>query len=233
MTDIDPLGNPVDSTPARRPQHTVLEGRYARIEPLDPARHGAALYTASHGPDKDALWRYLFEPPFADKASFDSWLEAKSRSSDPLVFTLIDKDRGEAPAGMASYMRIEPGHRVIEIGSIWFGATIARSRVATEAMYLFMRHAFENLGYRRYEWKCNDLNAPSKRAALRLGFHYEGLFRRHMILKGHNRDTAWFSIIDEDWPALRRAYDGWLTPENFDAEGRQRQPLSAFMPARG
>lgn len=233
MIASDPLGTPVDPTPARRPQRIVLDGRYVRIEPIDAARHGAALYAASHGPDKEMLWRYLPETPFPDARTFQTWLEPIASSTDPLAFALIDKDHGDTPAGMASYLRIEPGHRVIEIGWIWFGATIARSRVATEAMYLFMRHAFEDLGYRRYEWKCNDLNEPSKRAALRLGFTYEGLFRRHMILKGHNRDTAWFSILDEDWPALRHAYDGWLDPANFDAHGQQRRRLADFSAAGG
>ena len=204
-----------------RPLPVVLEGRYARLEPLDPARHGADLFASAQA--EAERFRYLFDEPPQDRAAFDIWLERAAASTDPLFYAVIDKRTGRAE-GRQTLMRIDPAHGVIEIGNILWGPAIARSRVATEALYLFAEHVFA-LGYRRFEWKCNDANEPSKRAALRFGFKPEGVFRQHMVVKGLNRDTAWFSITDREWPALQAAYRAWLDPANFDASGGQRQRL--------
>lgn len=194
---------------------------------LDPIAHGDALYRGTHGADNDQQWRYLWDGPFPDRASFDSYLKQKATSEDPLFFAIVDKASGQA-AGHAAYMRIEPQHRVIEVGSILYTSDFQRTTGSTEVMYLMARHVFEDLGYRRYEWKCNALNAPSRRAALRLGFTFEGIFRQHMIIKGRNRDTAWFSMLDSEWPARKQAFERWLDPSNFDIDGRQRISLSAL-----
>lgn len=209
---------------APRPHRAALEGRFARLEPLDPLRHGAQLFASAHAPGAEERFRYLFEEPPADQASFDSWLERIAGSADPLFFAVIDKSTGRAE-GRQAFMRIDTAHGVIEVGSILWGPAIARSRVATEALYLFARHAF-GLGYRRFEWKCNNLNDPSKRAALRFGFRPEGIFRQHMVVKGRNRDTAWFAMTDTDWPHLEAGYLRWLRFENFDASGVQLSKLS-------
>lgn len=214
-----------DWTPRDKPRRLALEGRYTRLEPLDPGCHGDDLFAASMAEGAEERFRWLFEPPM-DRAAFDAWLARSAATDDPLFFAVIDKatDRAE---GRQALMRIDATHGVIEIGSILWGPAIARGRVATEAQYLFMAHAFDTLGYRRYEWKCNDDNAPSKQAALRFGFQYEGLFRRHMVVKGLNRDTAWFAIIDSEWPALKARYLRWLDPGNFDSQGRQLRRLQA------
>jgi RimJ/RimL family protein N-acetyltransferase len=217
----------VNSIPAERPQRTTLDGRVVCIVPLDPATHGGVLYDATRGEQNDGLWRYLFEGPFASRAAFDAHLKQKAGSEDPLAFAILETGSGDA-VGYASYMRIEPAHRVIEVGSILFTPRLQRTVGATEAMYLMARHVFEDLGYRRYEWKCNALNAPSRSAALRLGFTFEGIFRQHMIIKGYNRDTAWFSMLDSEWPKRKAAFERWLDPSNFDANGRQRVSLSAL-----
>jgi len=175
----------------------------------------------------DEVWTYLFDGPFADPTSFEERLKAMAKSDDPLFFAIIDS-RDERAVGYASYMRIEPMHRVIEIGSILFVPALQRTAGATEAMYLMAKHAFDDLGYRRYEWKCNSLNAPSRRAAIRLGFTFEGIFRKHMIIKGRNRDTAWYSMTDEEWPSRKMAFEKWLDPSNLDANGRQLRSLSEF-----
>jgi RimJ/RimL family protein N-acetyltransferase len=220
------VGAQVDATSAMRPLRSRLEGRVVSIVPLEPRLHGDALFEGTQGKENEKLWGYLFEGPFATRASFDSYLEQKARSEDPLFFAILDKSSGEA-VGHAAYMRIEPAHRVIEVGSILYTPRLQRTVGATEAMYLMARHVFEDLGYRRYEWKCNALNAPSRRAALRLGFTFEGIFRQHMIVKGHNRDTAWFSMLDSEWPKRKIAFERWLDPSNFDGEGRQKVSLSA------
>ncbi len=207
-----------------RPLREVLEGRYARLEPLDPARHGDALFAATMAPGSEDRHRYLFDRPL-ERDAFQDWLSRSASSEDPLFWAVIDKATGRAE-GRQALMRIEPAHGVIEIGSILWGPAIAGTRVATEAQFLFMRHAFEALGYRRYEWKCDALNEPSRRAALRFGFSFEGVFRQHMVVKGRNRDTAWFAVTDGEWPALRARYEAWLAPENFDGEGRQRRRLA-------
>lgn len=210
---------------AARPERIVLEGRYARLEPLDPARHGSDLLASAREPGADDRFRYLFEDAPADMTALSPWLEKASASADPLFFAVIDRNSGRAE-GRQALMRIDAVHGVIEIGNILWGPAIARSRVATEALYLFARYAFDTLGYRRFEWKCNDHNAPSKRAAQRFGFTPEGVFRQHMVQKGKNRDTAWFAMVDADWPHLRAGYETWLAPENFDSDGQQRARLS-------
>ena len=228
-----PVGPKVQPLPSgRAPERTPIKGAYARLEPADPAAHAESLYRLSHGKTEDAaLWTYLAYGPFADQAAFERWLEERSRSSDPLFFAIIDQSAGHA-AGMSSYLNIAPANGCIEIGHIWFAPPLQRTRVATEAIYLMCRYVFDELDYRRLEWKCDALNAASRRAALRFGFTYEGTFRQHMIVKGRNRDTAWFSMLDGEWPAIRGAFERWLAADNFDAAGRQRSSLSALIEAR-
>ncbi len=206
------------------PERVTREGRYVTVAPLNAAVHGRSLWEKSSGAANDALWEYLFDGPYPDFASFETDMERKASSTDPLFFALVDRASGEA-VGRASFMRIEPKHRVIEVGSILFTPALQRTRGATEAMYLMARYVFEELGYRRYEWKCNAENEPSRRAALRLGFTFEGIFRQHMIVKGKSRDTAWFAMLDSEWPARKAAFERWLDPENFDAAGRQKRAL--------
>ncbi len=201
------------------PQRIVNEGRYARLEPVSLA-HAADLYRAA-APER---YEWLFEYPPADEAATAAWIEKAGAPNDPLYFAVIDRATGRA-GGRQALMRIVPEHGVIEIGGILWGDRIARTRVTTEALYLCARHVFDDLGYRRFEWKCNDLNEPSKSAARRFGFVFEGIFRQHMIWKGQNRDTAWFAIIDRDWPRLRAGYARWLDPANFESDGRQRDQL--------
>jgi RimJ/RimL family protein N-acetyltransferase len=198
----------------------VLEGRYATLEPLALA-HADGLLAAS----ADARsFDYLFDVPPRDRADLLAWIGQKSKSEDPLFHAVIDKATGVA-GGRQTMMRITPEHGVIEIGNILWGPAIARTRVATEALYLAARYVFDDLGYRRFEWKCNDLNEPSKRAARRFGFAFEGVFRQHMWVKEANRDTAWFAMLDQEWPSIKKAYERWLDPANFDAAGRQRSRL--------
>ena len=227
MPADDSLGNVVEWAPARVPERAPIAGQSVWLDPLDPAAHAVPLFASSHGPETDPdLWLYMGVGPFATLEEFARWLEICAASSDPLFFTVVDEHTGH-PSGMASYLRITPAHGVIEIGNIWFSAALQRTRQATEAIFLLARHAFDDLGYRRLEWKCNALNARSRRAAERFGFCYEGLFRQHMVIKGRSRDTAWFSMTDRDWPAIRSAFERWLAPENFDAGGQQRQSLAA------
>lgn len=221
------LGIPVDTTPARAPQPTTLEGRFVTLVPLDPIGHGTALYEASHGPEREDLWRYLFDGPYPNRSAFDTRLQQMAATRDPLFLTILD-NVSTKPVGYASYMRIEPAHRCIEVGSILFTPMLQRTPGASDAMYLMARHVFDDLGYRRYEWKCNALNEPSRRAALRLGFTFEGIFRQHMIIKGRNRDTAWYSMIDSEWPVRKRNFEQWLAPSNFDPQGRQKQSLASL-----
>lgn len=213
--------------PRPRPERKVLEGRYVRLEPLDPAKHGDGLFAASSVPDAGDRFRWLPEYPPETREGFQPWLDKAKASEDPLYFTVIDKASGEI-AGRQTLMRIDPANGVIEIGNIYWGPLISRKPAATEAQFLFMQYAFDELGYRRYEWKCNNANLPSKRAAERFGFKFEGIFRQHLVVKGKNRDTAWYSVIDGEWPALKRAYENWLDPANFDAEGSQKQRLEDF-----
>ncbi len=201
----------------------MLEGRYARLEPIDP-KHAAGLFAATAGEGEDERYRWLMSLPAADEAELRHRLADAAAIDDPLYFAVVDKATGLA-GGQQSLMRIEPTHGVIEIGGILWGRGVARTRLATEALYLFAAYVFDTLGYRRFEWKCNNLNEPSKRAALRFGFASEGVFRQHMVTKGKNRDTAWFAMIDQDWPALKLGYQKWLDPSNFDANGQQLTSL--------
>ena len=230
----EPLGEPVAASrlaPACSPEPTTLAGRLVILRPLDPVADGDALFSGSHGDaERERVWLYLFEGPFPDRVAFDRHLHRIAAARDPLFFSIVERATG-AVAGYASYMRIEPAHRVIEVGSILFTPRLQRTPGATEAMYLMARHVFDDLGYRRYEWKCNALNAPSRRAALRLGFSFEGIFRQHLVIKGRNRDTAWFSMLDSEWPRRKAAFERWLDPGNFDAAGRQKLSLAALVPS--
>jgi RimJ/RimL family protein N-acetyltransferase len=221
----DPLGEPVSFRPPPPPPRTPLRGRYVLIHPLEPDGDVEALYEASHPPGGErSIWTYLPTGPYESPSAMREALVAQAASDDPLFFTLAPLP-GERPSGVASYLRITPQFGVIEIGHIWFGTAMQRTIAATESIYLLARRAFDELGYRRLEWKCNALNAASRRAAERFGFTFEGVFRNHMLVKGRNRDTAWYAIIDEDWPGIRAGFERWLDPGNFDAVGRQRRPL--------
>jgi RimJ/RimL family protein N-acetyltransferase len=229
MSAILPIGPLVDAHPAKRPERVTLEGRWITLVPLDPQAHAEALYEGSNGDaTRDAVWAYLFDGPYKSLEEFRSSLEAKARSTDPLFFTIIDNASGSA-LGYQTFLRIDAANRVIEVGNIMFTPAMQRTAGATEAQYLFARTVFEELGY-RYEWKCNALNAPSRRAAERFGFTFEGIFRQHMIVKGRNRDTAWFAMLDSEWPARKAAYERWLAPDNFDEKGGQKLKLSDLMP---
>jgi RimJ/RimL family protein N-acetyltransferase len=208
------------------PQKIILEGRFVRLEPIDAQRHGDDLFVAATDGDADARFRWLPENTPVNRAEFQVWLEKVEASADPLFFAVIDKASGKV-AGRQTLMRMDGANGVAEVGHIHWGPLIQRTPATTEALYLFAKYLFDDLGYRRFEWKCNNNNEPSKRAALRFGFKYEGLFRNHMIIKGVNRDTAWFAMTDEDWRAVRPAYEAWLAPANFDAAGKQRSRLNA------
>jgi RimJ/RimL family protein N-acetyltransferase len=222
-----PVGQRVETNPAKRPERITLSGRSISLVPLNAEAHADALFEGANGGDKDRVWTYLFDGPYTDRAVFRANVEAKAKSEDPLFFAIVDNASGK-PLGYQTFLRVEPLHRVIEVGNILYTPAMQRTIGATEAQYLFARYVFDELGYRRYEWKCNDLNAPSKRAAQRFGFSFEGVFRQHMIVKGRNRDTAWFSMLDSEWPAQRAAYEQWLAPDNFDAAGRQKVSLLAL-----
>jgi len=224
-TADQPIGAIVDATPAERPGPVTLAGRFCRIEKLDPDKHGAALWQAVK--TDAAVWTYMGYGPFADAAGFQRWLEERAVLLDPYSYAVIESDSGQA-VGIVTLMEIRPSMGVIEVGNIVYSPKLQRTSAATEAQYLLARYVFEDLGYRRYEWKCNALNAPSMRAARRFGFKFEGIFRQHMIVKGRNRDTAWFAMTDGDWPAAKRAYERWLDQANFDGEGGQRESLSAL-----
>lgn len=210
-----------------RPARKVLEGRNVRLEPLEAARHGDALFEASSVTDAESRFAWLPEMPPQDRAAFQPWLEKAEASPDPLFFAVIDKASGKV-AGRQTLMRIDANNGVAEIGNIYWGPLVSRKPAATEAQFLFASYVFDELGYRRYEWKCNNANEPSKRAAERFGFTFEGLFRQHMVVKGANRDTAWYSIIDKEWPSLKSAYISWLDPSNFDSDGQQIRRLEEF-----
>jgi RimJ/RimL family protein N-acetyltransferase len=221
------VGEPVDPSSAPRPRRVTFEGRTIRLVPLDAHDHLESLWAATGGPQNEHLWTYMFEWPFQNRASFEAYLQRKEESEDPLFYSIMEKTSGDA-VGWAAYMRIKPLQRVIEIGNIMFSPRIQRTLGATEAMYIMARHAFEGMNYRRFEWKCDALNQPSRRAALRLGFKFEGVFRQHMVVKGRNRDTAWYSMLDSEWPERKRAFEQWLDPSNFDANGKQKVSLSAL-----
>ncbi len=222
MADGRKLGAVVAGwTPPPRPGPDRIIGRYAALERLDADTHAADLYQAFVV--DPSLWDYLFEGPFTSAASFHRWLRDCAAKPDMFFVAVRDLATGNC-VGMASYLRIAPEAGSIEVGNICFGPTLQRTRAATDAMFLMMQWAFE-AGYRRYEWKCNALNMPSRRAAQRLGFSYEGIFRQAVVVKGRNRDTAWFAMIDKEWPALREAYQAWLSPSNFTVQGKQRESL--------
>lgn len=209
---------------APEPGRVDLDGAYARLEPLDPARHARDLFDATRADGAEERHRYLMEAPPSDEASLLRWAEGAAASDDPLFFAVIDKATGRAE-GRQALMRIDPRHGVIELGSILWGPAIARTRVATEAFQLAASYAFDTLGYRRFEWKCDNRNLPSQRAAARFGFTAEGVFRDHMVVKGRSRDTAWFSITGPEWRELSPGFAAWLDPANFDASGRQVRSL--------
>jgi RimJ/RimL family protein N-acetyltransferase len=226
-----PVGFPVPEwKPRPLPPRTAMAGRFCTVAPLDPERHAAQLFAAYADDVEGRMWTYLPRGPYASLDEYRNWAEPACRADDPLVHTIIDSASGEA-VGTAALMRIDPESGVIEVGSITYSPRLQRRPAGTEAMYLLMRRVFDELGYRRYEWKCNSLNAPSRAAALRYGFQYEGLFRQAQITRGRNRDTTWFSIIDNEWPALRGAFERWLDPANFDAQGRQRHSLASLRSA--
>jgi RimJ/RimL family protein N-acetyltransferase len=223
-----PVGPPVNATPARRPGPVTLTGRYGRVERLAPD-HAAALWRAVQGHDR--IWIYMSGyGPFADAAAFAQWLAGRVQLDDPYSYAVIDA--AGAAVGIATLMEIRPAMRSIEVGHIVYSPALQRTPLGTEAQYLLARYVFETLGYRRYEWKCNALNAPSRRAALRYGFVFEGILRQQMIAKGRNRDTAYFSMLDREWPARRAAFERWLAPDNFDAAGKQRLSLSELNAVR-
>jgi RimJ/RimL family protein N-acetyltransferase len=226
-----PIGRALDRwTPRQLPSGTAMVGRHCSIEKLDAERHAADLYAAFSGAPDGRDWTYLPAGPFSHLAQYVDYLRKEAVKSDPLHHAIIDSQSGK-PVGAAALMRIDPVNGVIEIGHIVYSPLLKRTRSGTEAMYLFMRRVFDELGYRRYEWKCDSLNAPSRRAAERYGFRFEGIFRQAVVYKGRNRDTAWFSITDGEWPALRASFEAWLGPENFNADGTQRQSLSAMRAA--
>ena len=221
-----PIGPAVqDWKPRPLPTRTVIEGRHCRIEPVDVKRHAQDLFDAYAAAPDGSDWTYLFVGPFADFSAYREELERMAASNDPLHYTIVDLASGKA-AGTASLMRIEPAHGVIEVGNIMYSRRLKKTPAGTEAMFLLMRRAFDELGYRRYEWKCDHLNAPSRAAALRYGFQFEGIFRQAIVYKGRSRDTAWYSIVDREWPAVRHGFEQWLRPENFEANGQQRQRLA-------
>ena len=223
-----PVGEAVAGwTPRPRPPRTIMEGRVCRVEPLDAGRHAADLHAANREDSEGCIWTYLAYGPFHTCADYRAWVERVCLGDDPLFHAVIDGVSGRA-VGVASYLRIEPAVGVIEVGHINYAPPLQRTRAATEAMVLMMRRVFEELGYRRYEWKCDALNARSRSAAARLGFRFEGVFRQATIYKGRNRDTAWFAITDKDWPALKACFERWLDPANFDEDGGQRESLSAL-----
>jgi RimJ/RimL family protein N-acetyltransferase len=211
-----------DWKPAHLPQPVVLEGQWVRLEPLAAAQHGNAIWSAVNG--HDSIWMWLGDGPYPREEDFLQALRAKENDSASRFFAILPKQasgQAESAAGYASLMRIDPPNGVIEVGNILFSPQLQRTRAATETIYLMARHAFEELGYRRYEWKCNALNLPSRRAAERFGFTFEGIFRQHMVIKNRSRDSAWYSIIDSEWPNRKLAFERWLDPANFDSEGRQ------------
>jgi len=226
------LGQPTGATmvnwhPRARPTRTTMAGQYCTLVPLEPEQHAEALYTA-FGADADGKnWTYLPVGPFNELADFRHWLMSACCTTDPLFSAIIDNRTTQA-VGMAALMRIEPTVGVLEVGHIHFSPLLQRTPLATEAMFLMMQRAFDELGYRRYEWKCDNYNEPSKRAAQRLGFQFEGIFRQALVYKNRSRDTAWFSVIDRDWPALKTAFQGWLAPANFDAKGHQKNTLQSY-----
>lgn len=228
MNHFNQFGQPVgdeliDWQPRPHPQRVELSGRYCSLTPLRP-EHAAALFATYQLAEDTRSWTWLLREPDANVEEYTAWVESVCELSDPIHFTVID-NQTRAPVGTLALMRIDPKNGVIEVGHVHFSPLLSRTPMSTEAQYLLMRYVFEALGYRRFEWKCNSLNEPSRRAALRLGFQYEGRFRQALVVKGHNRDTDWFSIIDSEWKALDRAFQNWLAADNFSADGKQIKTL--------
>ncbi|MGH6762440.1 MAG: GNAT family N-acetyltransferase [Phyllobacterium sp.] len=209
------------------PSRVKMEGQYVRLEPIDAVWHGDGLYAASTVPDAAERFRWLPEYPPESHQAFEPWLRRAESGVDPLFFTVIDK-KTNVIAGRQALMRIDSANGAIEIGNVYWGPLVSRQPAATEALYLFATYVFDELGYRRFEWKCNNANEPSKRAAERFGFTFEGIFRQHMIVKGENRDTAWYSMLDSEWPVAKKAFETWLAPENFDEKGDQKMRLDTI-----
>ena len=224
MTDSINLGGIVPGWSARAaPSGATAEGRYARLEKLDAPRHAASLWDAVKGADH--IWDFLGYGPFASQQTFKDWIAERASLTDPLYYAVVDRPTG-LPLGCVTLMEIRPAMGVAEVGHIFFSPLLQKTPAATEAVYLAAKIVFDDLGYRRFEWKCNDLNDPSKFAALRFGFTFEGVFRQHLVIKSRNRDTAWYSMLDTEWPARKAAFEAWLSPENFDAAGQQKRALS-------
>lgn len=213
-----------DWTPRARPPKTPMIGRFCRVEPVDVDRHAGDLFAAQRADEDGRNWTYLFSEQPKDLHAYRQWLTQYFSGDDPMLHAIVDTRTGRA-VGVAAYLRIDPANGVIEVGHINYSPALQRTAAATEAMYLMLRRAFDELGYRRYEWKCDSLNAASRAAAIRLGFRFEGVFRQALVYKGRNRDTAWFSITDGEWPAIRAEFERWLAPENFDPHGVQNSPL--------
>lgn len=231
MSELNQFGQPVgdalpDWQPRPHPQRVTLEGHYCRLEPLE-SRHASALFSAYATADDTRSWTWLLREPDASEEAYRQWIESVSDLSDPIHFAVIDRRTG-LPAGTLALMRIDANNGVVEVGHVHFSPRLSQTPMSTEAQWLLMRYAFDTLGYRRYEWKCNSLNEPSRRAAQRLGFQYEGRFRQALVIKGHNRDTDWFSIIDGEWPVVDRALRAWLAADNFTADGRQKRSLQSL-----
>ena len=225
-----PIGLPVaDWRGAKPPVRETMQGTRCRLEPLDAARHGPGLYRA-YAADPDGInWTYLPYGPFIKESDYHDWLSERQTAVDECFFAIVDP-KSDLPLGVASYLRISPQTGSIEVGHLSYSPALQRTAASTEAMYRMMKRVFDDWGYRRYEWKCDRLNAPSRAAAMRLGFRYEGVFRKLMVIKGRNRDTVWFSIVDDEWPEIRTAFENWLAPDNFDEAGRQRRRLEELMP---
>jgi RimJ/RimL family protein N-acetyltransferase len=233
VPDVNEFGQPVGDrvpgwSPRPRPDGVTLEGRYVVVEPLAVA-HAAALLGSLCGPDDRSLWTYRATEPPADLEEMTELIARTLATPDLLTFALVPRDG--APAGIASYTRIDPATGQVEVAGVLYARSLQRTRAATEAIHLLMRYAFEDLGYRRFEWKCDSLNEPSRRAAVRLGFTYEGRFRHHLVTKDRNRDTDWYSVTDAEWPTVRAAHEAWLDPANFDEDGGQRTSLSSTWPS--
>ena len=224
-----PVGRRIDPHPVRTPGAEALAGRYGTVERLDPPRHRASLWEAARGHER--IWTYMAYGPFADETVFSDWLVSRERAADPFYYAIVAPS-GRA-VGLAALMAIRPDMRVVEVGNILLAPALQRTSLATEAQYLLARYAFETLGYRRYEWKCDALNAASRRAALRFGFRFEGIFRDHMIIKGRNRDTAWFAMLESEWAARKLVFEQWLAPDNFHSDGTQKTALGALSKRRG
>lgn len=223
-----PIGAPLPGwTPRPLPPRTAMQGTYCRVEPLDPELHAEDLFRAYTADQEGRIWTYLPYGPFLTLRDFRAWMEKTCLGDDPLFHAVVDEQSGSA-LGVASYLRIAPAVGVIEVGHINLSPALQKTPMATEAMYLMMARVFDELGYRRYEWKCDAVNAGSRRAAERLGFTFEGVFRQATIYKNRNRDSAWFSILDREWPVAKRAFQAWLDPSNFDAEGRQKRSLAVL-----